>query len=252
FFKNTKTNKMRLLNPIYDTVFKYLMEDIEIAKGLISTIIEQEVIELIPAPQEQTSTKVSVKYARLEIQHLDYVAHIKTINNDGSESYDKVIIEVQKSPFAPAIGRFRKYLAEKYKNISVIKTGKGEEKKYLPLKTIYLIEKTFNKNLPCVLKRNSQYIDVLSKTEYLGKKDEFVELLTHEAWFIQIDELPKDLKNTITRLLSLFTPWYREKGDERYLDFPVEKNDLGKIKNRVFRRILKRLLGAVENDKLKL
>ncbi|OQX78733.1 MAG: hypothetical protein B6D64_05995 [Bacteroidetes bacterium 4484_276] len=37
---------MRVLNPIYDTVFKYLMEDIEIAKGFISTIIEQEVVEL--------------------------------------------------------------------------------------------------------------------------------------------------------------------------------------------------------------
>ena len=243
---------MRILNPIYDTVFKYLMEDIEIAKGFISAIIEQEVIELIPAPQETTSTKIKIQYASLEIQHLDYVAHIKTINADGNEEYERVMIEVQKSPFAPAIGRFRKYLAEKYKNISVIKTKAGEEKIYLPLKTIYIIDKTFNENLPCILKRNSQYIDVLNKTEYAGKKDKFVELLTHEAWFIQLQKLPHDLKTTITRLLSVFTPWYRVKGDERYLNFPVEDDDLKKIKNQVLRRVLRRLFAAVKNDKLKL
>jgi len=180
------------------------------------------------------------------------VAHIKTINTDGSEDYEQVMIEVQKSPFAPEIGRFRKYLAEKYKNVSLIKTRSGEEKRYLPLKTIYLIDKTFNGDLPCVLKRNSQYLDVLNKTEYVGKKDKFVELLTHEAWFIQLQKLPEELKSTITRLLSVFTPWYRVKGDERYINFPVEGDDLEKIKNRVLRRVLRRLLGAVENDKLKL
>lgn len=243
---------MRVLNPIYDTVFKYLMEDIEIAKGLISTIIEQDVLELVPAPQEQTAAKINIKYASLEIQHLDYVAHIKTVNPEGVEEYERVMIEVQKSPFAPEIGRFRKYLAEKYKITSVIKTKTGEEKKYLPLKTIYLIEKTFNKDLPSVLKRNSQYLDILNKTEYFGKKDKFVELLTHEAWFIQLQELPPELKGTMIRLLSLFTTQYREKGDERYLDFPVEDNDLEKIKNKVLRRVLRRLLSAVENDKIKL
>ncbi len=41
---------MQIANPIYDTVFKYLMEDLEIAKLIISTIIgeEIEVIEFLP------------------------------------------------------------------------------------------------------------------------------------------------------------------------------------------------------------
>ncbi len=243
---------MIILNPIYDTVFKYLMEDIEIAKGLISTIIEMDVLELIPAPQEQTSSKVKIKYARLEIQHLDYVAHIKTIDEKGKEHYERVMLEVQKSPFAPALGRFRKYLAEKYKSISLVKTEKGQEKKYLPIKTIYLIEETFNENLPAILKRNSQYLDVLTRELYTGEKDNFVEALTHEAWFIQLSKLPQNLQNTITSLLSVFTPWFREKTDERFVNYPIEEADLDKIKNQILKRILRRLRGAVDNDNLKL
>ncbi|MGE5343299.1 MAG: hypothetical protein ACM3SY_17660 [Candidatus Omnitrophota bacterium] len=33
---------MLIANPIYDTVFGYLMNDLEIAKGIISTIIEKD------------------------------------------------------------------------------------------------------------------------------------------------------------------------------------------------------------------
>jgi hypothetical protein len=34
---------MLIANPIYDTVFKYLMENLDIAKGIISTIINEEI-----------------------------------------------------------------------------------------------------------------------------------------------------------------------------------------------------------------
>ncbi|NJN77116.1 MAG: hypothetical protein HC803_01305 [Saprospiraceae bacterium] len=241
---------MRILNPIYDTVFKYLMEDIEIAKGLIASIIEQDVVELVTAPQEETSILLEAKYMSLAIRRLDYVAHIKSINTDGTEVYEKVMIEVQKSPFVPEIGRFRNYLAEKYKGKSVVPSKNGTEEKYLPLKTIYLIEDVFNKNLPSVLKRGACYYDVINQKEYTGEKDNFVELLTHESWFIQVRQLPEDMQNSLLNLLSIFTPLYRSE-NQRYLDFPIEEDELEKIKNRVLRRILRRLLSAVTNDKVK-
>jgi hypothetical protein len=46
---------MIIANPIYDTVFKFLMEDPSIAKRLISAIIGEEILELEVKPQEQTS-----------------------------------------------------------------------------------------------------------------------------------------------------------------------------------------------------
>ncbi|MBI4647081.1 MAG: hypothetical protein HY738_10950 [Bacteroidia bacterium] len=241
---------MRVLNPIYDTVFKYLMEDIEIPKGLISAIIGQEIKELIPAPEEQVSDEFKIKYATLELQRLDYVGIIKTDkDNSKKDNYEKVMIEVQKSPFTPEIGRFRGYLAEKYKNISIYKNDKGEEEQaFLPIKTIYIIEETFNDKLPGILKSDRQYIDVLKKVEYKGKRDKFIDLLTHEAYFIQVYLLPYDMQNTITRLLSIFTPYYRDK-DQRYLNYP--EDDLEKIKHKLFRRIIQRLYLASQNSDLK-
>jgi hypothetical protein len=35
---------MIIANPIYDVVFKYLMEDTEIAKGLLSTILKTDIV----------------------------------------------------------------------------------------------------------------------------------------------------------------------------------------------------------------
>jgi hypothetical protein len=46
---------MIIANPIYDTVFKFLMEDISVAKRVISAIIGEEIIDLALKPQEQTT-----------------------------------------------------------------------------------------------------------------------------------------------------------------------------------------------------
>ena len=37
---------MKVANPLYDVVFKYLMQDIRVAKLVISNIIEQEIESL--------------------------------------------------------------------------------------------------------------------------------------------------------------------------------------------------------------
>ena len=46
---------MQIANPIYDVVFKHLMEDAKIAKLLISSIIGEEIETLEFRPQEFTA-----------------------------------------------------------------------------------------------------------------------------------------------------------------------------------------------------
>ncbi len=46
---------MRIANPIYDVVFKYLMEDRESAVLLLSEIIGEDIVELDFHPQESTA-----------------------------------------------------------------------------------------------------------------------------------------------------------------------------------------------------
>jgi uncharacterized protein (DUF3084 family) len=43
---------MTIANPIYDTVFKYLLEDLDIAKGLLSVILNTEIVELSVQPKK--------------------------------------------------------------------------------------------------------------------------------------------------------------------------------------------------------
>ena len=66
---------MEIANPIYDVVFKYLMEDNDIARLIISTIIKQKVVSLEFRPQERT---VELKPGSLTVYRLDFSAKIET------------------------------------------------------------------------------------------------------------------------------------------------------------------------------
>lgn len=97
---------MKIANPIYDVVFKYMMEDNEFAKLVISTIIDEDIIKLDFLPQENI---VDVTKKTLTIYRLDFKATIKTPSGGKI-----VIIEVQKAKFPTDIIRFRKYPGEQY------------------------------------------------------------------------------------------------------------------------------------------
>ena len=43
---------MNILNPIFDSSFKYLMEDDKSARILLSALLKNQVVQLEPRPQE--------------------------------------------------------------------------------------------------------------------------------------------------------------------------------------------------------
>ncbi len=240
---------MKLLNPLFDTVFKYLMEDIDVAKCLIEAVIKQEVLELAPAPQESTDYSIRMKYFQLGMIRQDYVAIIKTVDtHSGTASHEKVMIEVQKSPFIPEIGRFRNYLADKYRRKSVITDNGAQTESYLPIKTIYLVEDTFNPQLPAVLGRRGQYIDELESTPYLGGRDGIVELFSHDTWFIQTELLPPDFKDELMYVLSIFAPVFRTSKTDRYINVP--EDSMLAEKHKILARIIRRLEAATGSSEV--
>ena len=54
--KNKKEYIMIIANPIYDIVFKYLMEDERIAKTILSALLKKEVIDVKVRRNEYTNT----------------------------------------------------------------------------------------------------------------------------------------------------------------------------------------------------
>ena len=104
---------MIIANPIYDSVFKYLLEDIEIAQELLATIIGEDIVSISVQPQE---TIAEVESHALTVFRLDFKALIK--RKDGT--YKKVLIELQKAKKLFDIMRFRRYLAENYQKLDTI------------------------------------------------------------------------------------------------------------------------------------
>ena len=85
---------MRIANPIYDAVFKFLMEDTEIARLFLGRIIGEEIVEIQVQPQEHA--RKSSAYL-VVIFRLDFRAIIRTQSGE----MKKVLIELQKGSFRP-------------------------------------------------------------------------------------------------------------------------------------------------------
>ena len=114
---------MQIANPIYDVVFKYMMEDNVVAKIVVSSIIGEEILELEPKPQERTREKLQIgsDNTSLTVYRLDFSAKIKV--PDGQKL---VHIEMQKAGLPTDIPRFRHYLGEQFTDPNNnINTSKG-------------------------------------------------------------------------------------------------------------------------------
>jgi len=187
---------MHIANPIYDVVFKYLMEDNAIAKILISSIIEQEVLMLDFHPQEST---LELAEHSLTVYRLDFTARIKT-----PDGYKSVLIEIQKSQLPTDIMRFRKYLGEQYRKNAVLPESDSDDNdKSIPIITVYFLGHELDFLKRPVIQVLRQCRDGITK-ELLTGRDEFIENLTHDCYIIQIPYLHKRRRTELEILLSVF------------------------------------------------
>lgn len=187
---------MVIANPIYDTVFKKLMEDTKIAKFFIETLTGENIVDLKLQPQEYTYNEALIG---VMVYRLDFIATIKT----EKEGYKKVLIEIQKAKNPIDLMRFRNYLAEQYKKEDEIDTDYGTEKQALPILTIYLLGFKLNEITSSVIKVSRQYIDLIENT-VIDKKCPFIENLTHDSFIVQLPRIEARIKTKLEALLSVF------------------------------------------------
>lgn len=225
--------KITIANPMYDVIFKYLLEDLNIAKGLIARIIECE-IETIEVHSQETMQETDLaQLPGIRLLRLDFKAVIwvkkesETPKKEVEYERKKVLIELQKSKELMDILRFRKYLAENYAKADTIVNSIGKnETEILPIITIYFLGfKLDNIAIP-VLKVAKKYENVLEHKEvYLSKKEGFVDLLTHESYMIQVQRLEEYLRTPLENILLVFSQKYTLKGDEHRLEVEENAND---------------------------
>jgi len=226
---------MTIANPIYDIVFKYLMEDLDIAKGLISTILNVEIIELSFQPQETNSENAQVTKT-IRVYRIDFAAIVK--QTDGQTK--KVLIELQKTKRNTNAIRFRRYLGENYqKEDTIIDTNGKERKRPLEIITIYILGFPLNKTPTAVLHSKPCFRDLVNnESADYAHAEEFIKLLTHESYFIQIPRLVEPTKTRIEKVLSVFNQTFKS-SDEHSLNYELTDDDplLQKMVNRLTRAI---------------
>ena len=183
---------MVIANPIFDIVFKRMMENERVAKFFIGTLLGQIIETIEVKPQEFTYTD---KLAGLAVFRLDFVATIKTETGEQK----KVLIEIQKAKNQIDLMRFRNYLAEQYKKEDFV----NSEKTILPITTIYILGfKLPEIETPCI-KVERNYKDLVNN-KIIDKKSDFVEKLTHDSFIVQVDRITDSYSTKLEKLLSLF------------------------------------------------
>jgi len=201
---------MLIANPIYDSVFKYLMEDLRVAKVILQTIIGQKIEELEITPRERTAQIPSLG---LTVFRLDFSAVVVTAEGRRTN----VLIELQKADGGNDIRRFRRYLAENYYAESPTRHGahrvredagdyndSREPDEVLPIISIYIL----GYSLPGLQGHSAvsvarTYLDSVTGEEIPARVD-FIECLTHDSHVIQLSELNRRRRNKLEKMLALF------------------------------------------------
>lgn len=228
---------MIIANPIYDVVFKYLLEDIEIAKELLATILDENITHISLKPQE---TAVETANNAINILRFDFIAIIK--NNNGETK--KVLIELQRIKQMLDVMRFRRYLGDNYrkKDDTINEMGK-QEKKPLPIITIYFLGFSLE-NLPYpIIKIDREYKDLANQC-VIKTKEPFIELLTHDAYFIQLKYLKGKTSTKLENILQVFSQQY-ETENKQQLDFK------GDLTEPLTQKIVNRLGRAIANEEMR-
>ena len=190
-----------IANPIYDGVFKYLLDDNRIAKLFLSALIGSEITELSFRPTEIRS---DLAKHSITIFRIDFAATLRT--EDGRDKM--VLIEIQKAKLAEDILRFRRYLGSQYSSPDnfVLREHPPESKVPLEIFTIYFLgHKLDHTEEPVVWVRRGLYGAGGNPQQAIeGMREEFIDALTHDSIVVQIPYLKKRRRTELEKLLAVF------------------------------------------------
>jgi hypothetical protein len=208
---------MKIANPTYDVIFKYLMENNDIAKDILSAILNEEIVSLELQSQEFTETSST----GLQIFRLDFKAIIRTKSGD----LKTTLIEIQKSKNGFKIGRFQTYLGFNYMKSHIIlnENRQAKDERY-PITAIYFLGfRLKNVTIP-VLKVARQYLNAVTNHK-LNVKEDFVEKLSHDLYAIQIPRLKMHVRTELEQMLDVFNQKKYKTTDSHILEYTGGTND---------------------------
>ena len=198
---------MRIANPMYDAVFKHLLEDPASATLIVGSILGEEIESIEMLPQETAVEVGSPPAAGAEgtgftVLRVDFAATVRTVAGE----HLRVLIEVQKARYSDDVMRFRRYLGTHYADerntVTYLENGR-ERSRPRRLTTIYFLGEPLPRTAATVLRVAREYVDAVTG-DRLAAREEFVEALTHDCYVVQVSRLPTRRRNDLEKLLSVF------------------------------------------------
>ena len=229
---------IRVANPIYDSVFKYLMEDERIARTLLSALLKKEVVEVQIRRNEYTNSYRD----NISMFRIDFGARIR----EADGSLRLILIELQKTWLDTETLRFRQYLGAQYANKENMVHEEMRPPYGIPMVAVYILgHRVGNINVP-VLYVNHKSYDYDGHEVTQGLPDPFVDSLVHDSIIVQIPLLHGQINNRLFKVLSVFDQTNKEK-DNRQV---VELDDANYEGDADMQYILRRLFKASSDAKL--
>ena len=208
---------IHVANPIYDSVFKYLMEDERIAKTILSALLKKEVIHVTVRPHEYSNTTRDT----LSMFRIDFAATVR--EREGDAIKDRIVlIELQKTWLNTETLRFRQYLGAQYSNKNNMR--EADEKGFAyPMVAVYLLgHKVGNIKEPIVYV-NHDVFDYNGNIVADVNEEPFVESLTHNSIIVQIPLLHGNVNNRLEKVLSVFDQTQVEGDTQQVLKIDEDK-----------------------------
>lgn len=226
---------MVVANPIYDTVFKFLMEDERIARTILSALLKRDIEKVEVRPHEYANTKRD----SLSIFRIDFAATIREL--DGSKHL--ILIELQKTWLPTETLRFRQYLGIQYENPKNI-VSESKDQHAIPMVAVYLLGHCVGDiEEPVIYVRHHAY-DYNENLVTKGIPNAFVDSLTHDSIIVQIPRLHGKINNRLDEILSIFDQSHKNSENQHILDLDDSVYAEDDIE---MQRILRRLLIAASD-----
>lgn len=210
---------LHVANPIYDSVFKYIMADERISKTILSALLKKEVVKVEMRPHEY----VNATRDTLSMFRIDFAATVREKDAESNELKDRVIlIELQKTWLDTETLRFRQYLGAQYSNKLNIRNDSPKGFAY-PMVAVYLLGHRVGDIKEPVVYVNHDVYDYNGKVVKDGKEEPFVESLTHNSIIVQIPRLKGRVNNRLEKVLSVFDQSRKDAEDKQVLNIDENK-----------------------------
>lgn len=207
--------KFSVANPIYDSVFKFLMEDERIAKTVLSALLKKEVVSVEMRRHEHPN----ITRDNISMFRIDFAARV--MQDDGSTRL--VLIELQKTWLSTETLRFRRDLAAQYNaEENMLKESNSEAGPYaIPMIAIYLLGHRIGDIDKAVVYVNHKALDYDGKEIENGENDPFINSLTHDSIIVQIPLLHGKINNKLDRVLSVFDQSQRDDSNQHIIRLDI-------------------------------